>query len=210
MLNQLTIPEGLINHPQLPLPWRPSERLEIADQFYTDNIDRIAETGDYIRTLQERYLITGIGVFAVEAAIGYSSIGADVFHGTEKSDRDPHEVQREFEQHILGLQSVDTANGLRFYESRAGFSGGTYPIEPFAALVGADVETFRDVLCDKSATKFGHVIIKSSNLLVPVKIHSSNVALVHANMVTELSKQGAALVDTALFIADYSSKPDVN
>jgi len=49
-------------------------------------------------------------------------------------------------------------------------------------------------------------LLRFSNYLVPVKIHDQDASVVHADMVTELSKEGEALVDTALWIADYSSK----
>jgi len=202
-MNTLPIPEGSINHPSLPLPWRPSERSEITTTFFMDNAKTMPDVREYTKKLQDRYVITDIGVFAVEASVGYTSIGSKVFGRTERTERDPYEVQAEFEQDVLGLQPANSSDGLRFYVSRAGFSGGTYPIEPFADLVGSSVEDLRTILKDGQGTKFGHVILKSANFLVPVKIDRHNTSFVHADMVTELSDQGNALVDTALFIADH-------
>lgn len=163
---------------------------------------------EYIRDLQNKYIITDVGVHAVELAIGYTSIGANVFFGRERTNRHPYEVQSEFEQEILGLQPLENGDGLRFHESPAGFGGGTYPIEPFAELVGTNVETLGRILNDDKATKYGHVILHFSNYIVPVKKNRFDTALVSADRVTELSAEGEALVDTALWISDYASQPN--
>ena len=110
---------------------------------------------------------------------------------------------------MLGLHPTTSANGLRYYEHPAGFANGTYPIEPFAELVGASVDQLQTTLADKEATRFGHVILKFSNYIVPVRSHYADASAVSADMVTELSQEGEALINTALTIADYSSKKPV-
>lgn len=204
-MKKLSPPEGILNHPILPLPWQPSQRLEITNNLFLDNPSR--DTREYIRDLQNRYPITGIGVFAVKQAIGYTSVGADVFFGRERTEKDQYEVQREFEQEILGLEPLDNSNGLRFSEHPSGFGGGTYPIEPFAELIGADVDTLQNILDDKQATRFGHIILHFSNFIVPIQKIPRDNRLVSADMVTELSKEGEALLQTALWISDYASRP---
>lgn len=162
---------------------------------------------EYVREIDSQYIITDIGVQAVEMAVGYTSVGAHVFYGEHNVDMTGEDMQREFEQEVLGLEPLPHGNGLRYLEHRTGFSGGTFPIEPFAELVGTDAQTLSEVLHDDKLTQFGHVILRSAEYIVPVKKDSSgDISLVSANHATKLSEKGNALVDTALYIADYSTK----
>lgn len=204
-ISRLELPDDAVDPPSLPLPWRPSERLEITHRFFKDNL-HLELVRNYIDAIQNRYVITDIGVPAVTAAIGYTSIGADVFYGRERTDRSDAEVQTEFERDVLGLEPLPTRYGLRHHESAAGFGGGTYPIRPFADLVCMSPESLNATLNNKHFARFGRVILRNQNLIVPVKSSKENPEIVYADRATELSEEGIALLDTALWIADTASK----
>lgn len=208
LMAKIQTPEGMHNPPKLPLPWRPSERAKINHDVFMDKENRCEDLRDYLQAIHSQYIITDIGVHAVEMAVGYMSIGAHVFYGEDRADMSAEDMQREFEQEVLGLDPLPYGNGLHFRVSRAGFSGGTYPIEPFADLVGIDTQEFSEILHDDKLVRFGHVILRSADYIVPVKKSSSgDKALVSANNATKLNETGNALVDIALNIADYSTHP---
>ena len=198
--------KNLINPPEFPLPWRPSERAAIKRRLFSDNIDTASNIRETLRAVDSNYVITDFGVQAVQMAIGYTAVGAEVFHEHETTQRPVDDVQREFENTVLGLPPLPYGDGLRHSEHPAGFGGGTYPIDAFADLVNTDIDTFRALLNDETATKFGYVMVKSSHYLTPVKRHRNDMSLVHADRATQLSKQGEAMLDIALSIADYSSR----
>lgn len=198
--------EEFTNLPTFPLPWRPSERSKMMTQFFMDNVEH-DDVREYMRSIQDTYVITGLGVRAVSMGVGYFSVGANVFGNSYKTDRDPTDIQREFEAEILGLPPAPTSDGLYFHEHPAGFGDGKYPIEPFAELANTDADTLQRILDDRETTKhFGHVIIRASNLIVPVKNYPNQRGIVLADNVTELSEQGVALLETSLAICDYSTK----
>ncbi len=200
-------PEGMHNPPKLPLSWRPSERAKIKRDVFMDPANRALDVRGYLHEIDSQYVITDIGVQAIDMAVGYTSIGAHVFYGEHREDMDSETMQREFEQEVLGLDPLPYGDGLRHREHLAGFSGGEYPIEPFAELVGTDAQTLSEILHDNESTRFGYVILRSSGYIVPVKKHFyGDTSIVSADNATKLSQKGNALVDIALNIADYSTQ----
>ena len=200
-------PEGLHNPPKLPLPWRPSERGEIRHRIIMDKENRSEGVLDYLREIESRYIITDIGVQAVEMAVGYVSVGAHVFYGEHQVDMPTEDMQRQFEQEVLGLEPLPNGGGLRHRELPSGFGGGIYPIEPFADLVGIDTQDLNDILRNEKLVRFGHVIMRNADYIVPVKkVSYDDISHVCADRATKLSEKGNALVDIALSIADYSTR----
>lgn len=203
---KVNIPEVISNPPALPLPWRPSERAIIRRELLRnpDNT-RSMELLSYSIDIDRQYIITDIGVQAVNMAVGYTSVGADVFYGKHLAKIGTDDMQREFEQDVLGLEPTPYGDGLRCYDSPAGGDYGIYPRESLAQLVGATSEHLHAVLHDKELMKYGHVILRSNDWLVPVNPNPANNETVQAGRASKLSDTGNALVDTALYISDYST-----
>lgn len=173
---------------------------------FLDKANRHIEKRDFIQAARSQYVITDVGVQAVQMAVGFTSFGEEKFGKELYADMTADDVQREFEREVLGLEPLPNGDGLHYWESSAGFTGGTYPIKPFADFVGIDTQDLSDILHDEHAVRFGHVILRSGDFIVPVKHPShGDTSLVSANRAIKLSEKGNALVDLALRVADYST-----
>jgi len=215
--SHLVPPNGTVNNPDLPLPWEPEKRLSIINKFYVDNLpdclpngsdrdtdERLKSIQQYLRGIDNRYIITGVGVLAVQKTILNRFPGKeypDPLYNIHRTERHWQDVQKEFEREALGLEPSDSEDGLYYWASSAGFAGGVYPIEPFAELIDISTDSFRDVLYDKKATKFGGVMLRYANYLVPV-MKGRSIDHVRADQATELNPLGVALIENALSIAE--------
>ncbi len=188
-----------------PIPWQPSQRADIKRKLLLDNKDNEAVI-NYIRSIDNTFIITGVGVQAVRMAISFTSPLAQNYGNTYFTNRAQSDIQRQFEQEKLGLKPANGNDGLHYWESNAGGASGKYPIESIASFANTDVTTFERVLNDEELTRFGSVIIKSYNTLVPVvKNYGNSSDFVHAGKAMELSDHGEALLDVTLGISDYST-----
>lgn len=183
------------HHVELPLPWQPAVRRKIHDDIFWPLLknkqteDDAMEFFDGYSKVRERYIVSGLGVHALNAVREF----------IEETETPKNDVLHHFENEMLGLPLTDSVDGLRYFESAAGFAGGTYPAQPVAELVYADTEQLTGIVRDPIASRFGGVILRANNYLVMThKAHGDNVTV---SDVVEMTKKGEGLVDAALEIA---------
>lgn len=181
--------------PELPLPWQPHKRIARLSTLSLDNWKMSKKSLDEIRAyLRTRYIITGAGLLATDEVLRTEP---SVF----QTQQDPTILQRRFEHGILGLKPNDSSDGLRWWTSAAGGSGGTYPIRPIAELVGASPDRLREDLSSGIGTR-AMAFLHFDNFLLPVMKNPLDAATVHADHIVELNPVGEKVLEIALTVAE--------
>jgi hypothetical protein len=195
--------EGL-EFPDLPLPWEWGKRMDIATSLgMTALINRSvseetrSQLREYVKEIKNRYLIPG----AVSATLRETLIWDDsplskrLF--TTATEADYTAMMRRFERDFLGMEPVDTTDGIRWWTSNAGGSHGVYPIEAIASLYDISDNELLNYISENSAP-IGWVNARADKYLIPMKLnqHTSDTLLIDG--VKELTDEGQAFVEYIL------------
>jgi hypothetical protein len=105
-------------------------------------------------------------------------------------------VMQRFEQELLGLEPTSSSNGLRWWESAAGFASGIYPTEAVSKTVSISPEELYEYIGD-DPLKYKPIMLRSGDFLFNVIGHHDK-NKVHTSDVFQLTKMGSAVLEVAL------------
>lgn len=195
-----------IELPQPPMPWEPSKRWEQLMSYpdgafwkiwneHDDELTERFELSEYIDWLNEQYIMPGHVVSVVQAMLVEDSYDANFWRVRESESA----LMQRVEQDVLGLEPTETSDGLRWYESSAGFANGEYPTAVVAKLMGMEPGAFYEYL-ENNTSPAGWVVMKSGNYLIPVmpRRHSNGEKVIISGA-QELTPDGNKLVNSILY-----------
>jgi hypothetical protein len=193
------LPEGIKDNIAGPLPWPPSERSSILDDFLNKNTNKETDINalrKYLRLVNKRYIITDFGIPAVEASVGHIDDHTNAMHPPARTAASQTSVLQHFDRRMLGFAPDNTDDGLVWSGSSGDFTGGIYDASSVAEIMGTNAVRLNEILSDEKMTHRGYVIIRAANFLAIVAgLNKDNVLI---GDVAELTRDGQTLVDAGL------------
>ena len=161
------------------------------------------ELNTYLEWLRKRYIIPGQVSSALEDSMSLledfdGGLRNTTFFTPDSLTEDGYvEMVQRFEQDFLGLPPNGSTDGIRWWVSNSGFSGGSYPTESIANIFELSPPGLLDLI---RSNKQGcdYVDISADEYLFHVKDTSRGDETVAIDGIRELTKDGRLYVESVL------------
>jgi hypothetical protein len=201
--------EQLDDYLKLPWSWMPSVRKQQSFDFY----DEVSSDSNYDYANKDTlnsFCLNAEHVYVMPSYVGDMLAGTLLGFpkGEIGSARDklltantPEEhtaLLIRFEQEFLGLEPTKATNGLRYYDTSAGFASGEYPTEAVSKTVFMQPhELLNSIDEDKYIVGQSYILVRSGNYVFDVRrSHSPDHVVV--TEIYELTELGSAVLELTL------------